>query len=140
MRFDIAGRRGDRIRMPAVFQDVMRDLIANARKYTDPGGRILAGVYEDETELRFAVADTGRGIPEDEIPKLVQFGTRGSNVGDRPTRGGGFGLTKAYYITKKLGGRMWIESELHSGTEMRLAIPTSRGGELRSDFSMEDRQ
>ncbi len=121
---DIGSFRGERIRMPAVFQDIIRDLIANARKYTAPGGRILAGTYEDQTELRVVVEDTGRGVPADEIPGLVHFGVRGSNVEDRPTRGGGFGLTKAYYVTKRLGGRMWIDSTVDVGTQMKIVLPT----------------
>lgn len=120
--FEIDSRDGTSIRMPAVFQDVMRDLIANARKYTPPGGRISAGLYHDGSTLRFVVEDSGRGIPEDEIPRLIRFGERGSNVQDRPTRGGGFGLTKAYYVTRRLGGRMWIESEEGSGTRIEIRI------------------
>lgn len=42
----IEGKQGDQLRMPAVFQDVMRDLIANARKYTPPGGHITAALHE----------------------------------------------------------------------------------------------
>lgn len=38
--------------MPAVFQDVVRDLIANARKYTPPGGKIIAGLYQDDEMMR----------------------------------------------------------------------------------------
>ncbi len=111
------------IRMPAVFQDVMRDLIANARKYTDPGGRIQAGLYHDGRELRFVVEDTGRGMEGIEIPRLINFGERGSNIQDRPTRGGGFGLTKAYYVTKRLNGRIWIDSEVAEGTRIEIRIP-----------------
>ncbi len=114
--------------MPAVFQDVIRDLIANARKYTDPGGEIIAGLYQSEAELRFVVADTGRGIPEDEINKAIHFGFRGTNVQDRPTRGGGFGLTKTYYVTRKHKGRMWIDPREPQGTriEIRIPLPESR--------------
>jgi signal transduction histidine kinase len=73
--------------------------------------------------LRFVVEDTGRGMDEAEIPRLISFGERGSNVQDRPTRGGGFGLTKAYYVTKRLSGRMWIESALGAGTRIEIRIP-----------------
>lgn len=127
--FEISSVQGKSIRMPAVFQDVMRDLIANARKYTAPGGRIIAGLHNDGKVLRFVIEDTGRGIPEEEIPRLIHFGERGSNVQDRPTRGGGFGLTKAYYITRSLGGRMWIDSTLGAGTRIEISIPAeSRRG------------
>jgi signal transduction histidine kinase len=114
---------GNTVFMPAVFQDVIRDLIANARKYTSPGGKIISGVYQNENELRFVVMDNGRGIPEAEIPKLIGFGFRGSNVKDRPTRGGGFGLTKAYYVTKKHHGRMWISNRKPTGTHVEIKIP-----------------
>ncbi|MFP4214259.1 MAG: sensor histidine kinase [Desulfohalobiaceae bacterium] len=111
------------IRMPPVFQDVMRDLIANARKYTAPGGKVLAGLLDDGQSLRFTVEDTGRGIPEKELEKVVDFGYRGSNVEDKPTMGGGFGVTKAYWVTKKFRGRMWIDSGEGRGTRIDIHIP-----------------
>lgn len=123
MNFEITSSKGDTIAMPAVFQDVMRDLLANARKYTDPGGRIEGGLYENGRELRFVVSDSGRGIPEDEIEALVLFGARGSNARDKATRGGGFGLTKAYHITKRHNGRMWIDSTVNQGTVIGLTLP-----------------
>lgn len=111
------------VSMPSVFQDVMRDLIANARKYTLPGGNVIAGLLEDEHNLRFAVEDTGIGIPEPEIEKVVDFGFRASNTRHRQTMGGGFGLTKAYYVTKEFNGRMWIDSEEGRGTRISIEIP-----------------
>lgn len=114
---------GNIIYMPIVFQDVMRDLIANARKYTQIGGMIIAGLSQTEDYLKFAVEDNGIGIPEDEIEKVVGFKYRASNVKDTKTYGGGFGLTKAYLITKQLGGRMWIKSVLGKGTRIKIEIP-----------------
>jgi signal transduction histidine kinase len=114
---------GTAIWMPPIFQDVMRDLVANARKYTSPGGHITAALYQDRAALRFVVADTGRGIPEAELAQVVQFGRRASNVGDVRTLGGGFGLTKAFLVTKRFGGRFWLASELGKGTRIRISIP-----------------
>jgi signal transduction histidine kinase len=123
--FEINSPSNQFVVMPAVFQDVMRDLIANARKYTPPGGRIIAGLSQSRERLRFVVSDTGIGIPPDEIERLVQFEARGSNVKGRPTRGGGFGLTKAYHVTRKFGGRLWIDSTgvPGEGTRVEIAIP-----------------
>ncbi|MFP4079461.1 MAG: hypothetical protein ACLFTM_02305, partial [Ectothiorhodospira sp.] len=53
VKLDLSSVDGERIHMPAVFQDVIRDLLANARKYTPPGGRILAGLKDTGSELRF---------------------------------------------------------------------------------------
>ncbi len=129
VHLDMTSRFGDVVHMPAVFQDVIRDLLANARKYTPPGGTITAGLHDSGTELRLVVADTGRGIPPDEIQSVVEFGRRGSNTQDRPTRGAGIGLTKAYYVTRKFGGRMFIHSTGVEGEgtriEIRLPLPAA---------------
>lgn len=114
---------GPVINMPPVFQDVMRDLMANARKYTNPGGRISTGLLDDGHNLRFCVADSGLGIPSAEIEKVIDFGYRASNVTGRRTMGGGFGLTKAYLTTRQYNGRMWIDSELNLGTRIFIIIP-----------------
>ena len=121
--FKIEGLTGGHLCMPPVLQDVMRDLIANARKYTAPGGHITAAFYEDAAAIRFVVRDDGRGIPPEEIEKVVGFGMRASNVGDVRTLGGGFGLTKAFLVTKQFGGRFWIASAPGVGTQVRLWIP-----------------
>lgn len=113
--------------LPLVFKDVMRDLLANARKYTRPGGSINAGLALTETELRFSVQDSGCGIPAEEIQTVVHYGKRGSNVGEVRTMGGGFGLTKAFLVTRRMGGRFWIRSVLGQGTRIRIAIPRPAG-------------
>lgn len=126
--FKVSSGTASTIPMPPVFEDVMRDILANARKYTKLGGEIKGGLFFDGKELRYVVTDTGCGIPEGEIESVVKFGHRAQNVLDFPTRGGGFGLTKAYYVTRRYNGRMWIESKTgsDSGTrvEIRLPLPT----------------
>lgn len=114
---------GDSIVMPPVMQDIFRDLIANARKYTRPGGVITAGLYEDDRQLHLVVEDNGVGIPSGELDRVVDFGYRGTNVRHLPTRGAGFGLTKAYLLTKALGGRMWIRSVVEAGTRITITLP-----------------
>jgi len=117
----------DGVCMPPVFQDVIRDLVANARKYTDPGGTLKIHVSQTEGELLIEISDTGIGIPEDEIPEILGFGFRGSNTDGRVTMGGGFGLTKAFYLTQMFEGRMWIDSKMGeaSGTSIRISLPIS---------------
>lgn len=121
--FKIESIDGENLWMPPVFQDVMRDLIANARKYTPHGGRITAALHAGTDAVRFVVEDTGRGILENELGTVVEFGRRGSNVADVRTMGGGFGLTKAFLVTKQFGGRFWIASEVGVGTRIRICLP-----------------
>ncbi len=123
IRLDIHSTTDDWIFMPSVFQDVMRDLILNARKYTPSGGEIIAGLINDGKTLTFVVQDNGIGICDEDLNQVVQFGYRGRNGVDHRTMGGGFGLTKAYVNTKKFGGQMWIASEVGRGTKITIKIP-----------------
>lgn len=111
------------ILMPSVFLEVLRDLLANARKYTPVGGTLRALVENRDDTLEITVEDTGFGIPEQEVLSVVQFGYRASNVADRKTFGAGFGLTKAISVVKNYSGRMWIASRLGTGTRITLRIP-----------------
>jgi len=113
------------IQLPPMMTDIMRDLIMNARKYTIPGGIIMAGLKNDGKQLTFAINDTGIGIPEDQIESVVDFGFRGKNVSNIRTNGCGFGLTKAYYITQKNSGKMWINSTIDEGTKITVNMPVA---------------
>lgn len=125
IHLDILSAEGKVIFIPLVMHDIARDLILNARKYTLPGGQIIAGLIDNGRSLRLVVQDNGIGIPEDEISKVVNFGYRGTNIGTMVRQyGGGFGLTKAYVTTKKLGGRFTIRSKVNIGTCITIEIPT----------------
>lgn len=119
----VESRVADSIRIPILVKDSLRDLLANARKYTPPGGSIQAGITEDESNFRFVVSDTGMGIPPDELDKVVTFGYRATNVRHMKTMGGGYGLTKALWVCNHYGGTMKIESEMGRGTRIELDIP-----------------
>ncbi len=109
--------------LPPEAIDSLRDLCANARKYTPIGGRLRAGLSDDGAAVTVSVSDSGRGIPADELDQVVKFGYRARNVEPQETRGGGFGLTKAWLMTCRHGGRMCLESELGSGTTVTLRLP-----------------
>ena len=124
IRFEINSELdGERLAMPIIFKDVIRDLIANARKYTPPGGTISILIHQTKKSIKFTVSDDGVGIPANEMDHVFEYGYRGSNVKDRPTMGGGFGLTKALYTTVQFNGDMWIDSELNNGTSITIELP-----------------
>ncbi|KAA6399986.1 MAG: putative ATP-binding protein [Streblomastix strix] len=111
------------IHFPPVFQDVMRDLIMNARKYSFPGGVINAKMINDGSKLTIEVKDHGMGIEEDEIQNVIEYGVRGSNAANRRTLGGGFGLTKAYYFSKQFNGSFTVKSAVGVGSTFTITIP-----------------
>jgi len=127
IQFEVSGDENNEISLPILLKDIIRDLIANSRKYTPPGGRINIGISQKNDAFRFVVEDNGYGIPPDELPEIVEFGYRGSNVESSiRTMGGGFGLTKALYVTQKYEGKLWIDSELDKGTTITLEIPIKK--------------
>ncbi|MGZ0654516.1 sensor histidine kinase [Coraliomargarita sp. W4R53] len=111
------------LRVPLRLIDVIRDLTANARKYTEPGGKVALAIYQTSDEIQVLVQDSGCGIPADEIERVVEFGYRATNVRERPTMGGGFGLTKAAWLAQHWGGCLAIASEEGVGTVVRMNIP-----------------
>jgi signal transduction histidine kinase len=123
--------RSSTIAMPTLLRDIMRDLIANARKYTAPGGQLRIALHSGPAGLRCVIEDNGRGIPASELSTVVHFGRRGSNVADVRSYGAGCGLTKAFLATRQLGGRFWLASEIGRGTRVRLWLPAQTSGVAR---------
>lgn len=124
IRFDVNSDLNDnRVAMPIIFKDVIRDLIANARKYTPPGGSIFVTLHQKYDSLKLIIEDDGVGIPQNELDHVFEYGYRASNVKEKQTMGGGFGLTKALYTTVQFNGDMWLESELDKGTKITIEIP-----------------
>lgn len=118
-----APQRNDCLYLPLVLQEIMRDLSANARKYSQPGSVVHTRLEDNGQRIWLSVKDQGMGIPEAELSAIVDFGQRASNAKDKRSMGGGFGLTKAWYFTQQLGGRLWISSVLNQGTEIQIEIP-----------------
>lgn len=122
--FELKGtEEGGAIVIPFMLEDCIRDLAANARKYSRAGTRIGISLVDDGQNITLQVSDAGRGIPENEIGKVVGFGVRGSNTRQDEMYGGGYGLTKAYWLCKSFNGKMWIESAVGKGTTVILRIP-----------------
>ena len=105
------------------FKQVMINLVSNAVKFSHPGGTVRISSERVETDLQFAVADSGIGIRAEEIVTL--FRPFKQAAGGRGMNHEGIGLGLA--ITKKLvelhGGRIWVESESGRGTTMYFRLP-----------------
>jgi len=126
VNFKLSSENNSILLLPPVFLDVLRDLLINARKYTAANGLISASIHQNNKEISIVVEDSGLGIPNDELNEVVGFGYRAANTKSRPTRGGGFGLSKAYYVTKSFGGRFFIDSPVPGqshGTKISISLP-----------------
>jgi signal transduction histidine kinase len=103
-------------------QQAIGNLIANALKFTDAGGRVIASAEAADGEIVFRVADTGPGIDPLHQPHLFDRFWQARN-GDR--RGVGLGLAIAKGIIDAHGGRIWVESAPGAGATFSFALPRS---------------
>jgi len=99
---------------------VLENLVSNAVKHTAPGGEIRIRAEPANGEIRISVRDTGCGIPGENLPHLFDrfWQARGARRG-----GAGLGLAIAKGIVEAHGGRIWVESELGSGSTFGFSLP-----------------
>ena len=102
---------------------VLTNLIDNAIKFTSEGGLVEVRLDVDEEESTFTVSDTGRGIPEQDIPNLFKPFWQGRR---RSGDGVGLGLAIAAGIVAAHDGRIGVESEPGVGSRFHFAIPNAR--------------
>ena len=112
--------------MPPVSVDTLRisqvfsNLVGNALKFTERGGGITVRARLVDARIVVSVADTGRGITEDDLPRLFDRFWQASR-GDLK-RGTGLGLAIAKGIVEAHGGRIWVESKENQGTTFSFTL------------------
>lgn len=120
--------------LPAVNGDlealrrVIRGLIDNAIKYTPEGGRISVCARAIENELAISVSDTGKGIPEIDLPHVFDKFYRAADdeFAESPgtaAPGVGLGLYLAQHIVSQLDGRINVDSKPGAGTTFMVILP-----------------
>ena len=102
---------------------ILRNLIANAIKFTYRGGQIELRAVTDVAQVEIAVSDNGMGMTEETIQKLFKPGTNSSGRGTENERGTGLGLLLCDEFVKKHGGRIWVESQPGKGSTFKFTLP-----------------
>jgi two-component system, OmpR family, phosphate regulon sensor histidine kinase PhoR len=102
-------------------EQVLVNLIHNALKFTRPGGKVVLSAQGEGDLIRFAVQDTGTGIPEDDLERIFERFYKA----DRARSGGGtgLGLSIARHIVEAHGGKIWVESVEGRGSTFYFTIP-----------------
>jgi len=91
------------------------NLLHNAIKFTPAQGQILVRASQQGADVLVEVADSGPGIPPEDLPRVFERFFRGDR--SRPSQGGGtgLGLAIAKHVVEAHGGRIWVESEGRPG-------------------------
>jgi two-component system OmpR family sensor kinase len=97
------------------------NLLDNALKFTRPGDTVEVRAFEDGTSVVIEVADTGPGIPQEEVPRVWEELYRGQ--GARGVPGSGLGLALARAIVERHGGRVALRSRVGQGTVVTMRLP-----------------
>lgn len=115
-------------------RQVLFCLVDNALKFTDKGEIDFGYTLHPEDHLvQIFVRDTGIGIPEDQYAYIFNPLTQLDHGGKRKSSGLGIGLYLCKQIVEKLGGNIWFESTLGSGTTFFMMLPLERAASNRSD-------
>jgi signal transduction histidine kinase len=108
---------------PARIRQVCANLIDNAVKYTAPGGRVEVTVASDGETGIVSIADTGMGIPPQDLPRVWDRLYRGDH--SRTERGLGLGLSLVKAVVEAHGGEVRLHSEVGTGSTFEVRLPRS---------------
>ncbi|MEL6323492.1 MAG: ATP-binding protein, partial [Pseudomonadota bacterium] len=104
-------------------RQMMLNLVSNAIKFTNAGGRIAVTIRKRAPYIRFAVTDTGIGIPEKDLPRLAQPFEQVNGNSDRNYEGTGLGLALTKSFAEMHGGKLSIASQNGKGTTVAFYLP-----------------
>jgi len=116
--------------VPALFTDdrklsqILRNFISNALKFTTRGEVRVSATFEDGDRVRFAVTDTGIGIPPEHLPALFQDYAQVDSALQKRLRGTGLGLSLSKKLANILGGEVGVVSQVGHGSTFWVVIPS----------------
>jgi two-component system phosphate regulon sensor histidine kinase PhoR len=105
---------------------VFTNLIDNALKYGDQGGKVLVGACESEDGVQFYVRDFGSGISSEHLTRLFERFYRVDKARSRESGGTGLGLAIAKHVVRAHSGTIRAESELNHGSTFYFTLPRER--------------
>jgi signal transduction histidine kinase len=107
-----------------VLSTILRNLVHNALKFTNPGGKITVTAVENVDDLWIEVKDNGVGMSEETRKRIFENRERLTTFGTAKERGQGIGLGLCQDLARTLGAHLEVQSEVGVGTAIRLHLPT----------------
>jgi PAS domain S-box-containing protein len=106
-----------------MLKTILRNLVSNAVKFSNPGGQIAISAIKSNSELTISVTDNGIGIDTETINKLFDISQTHTTPGTENEKGTGLGLFICREFVEKHGGKIWVESEVSNGSCFRFTLP-----------------
>ena len=110
---------------------ILINLSSNAVKFTPAGGEVLIGAEvkensDDTTLIHFLVQETGLGLTPEQQSRLFQSFTQADSSTTREYGGTGLGLAISKNLTTMMGGKIWVESNIHEGSTFHFTVRLKR--------------
>ena len=118
-------------------ESILSNLISNAFKYTNEGGKVTLSVEQEKDAVRFSVADTGIGISPEDQERIFEFFFRASN-GNSQGAGDGIGLSIVRSLVEVHGGKITVDSRPGEGSTFSFTIPFGLTANNLSSAVIED--
>ncbi len=105
-----------------MLKTILRNLISNAIKFTNPGGRIYVIAEADKTAITISVSDNGVGIAPEVKNQLFDISQTHTTNGTASESGTGLGLFLCKDFVEKHGGKIWVESAEGKGSTFNFTL------------------
>jgi signal transduction histidine kinase len=103
-------------------RQIVFNLLSNAVKFTPSGGRVDLSALAEDGRVEIAVADTGPGIPPEELERIFEEFEQAT--AGKKAEGTGLGLPLSRRLVELHGGRLWVDTEPGKGSTFRFTLPT----------------
>jgi PAS domain S-box-containing protein len=124
LTIDLPKEPVDLVADPLRLSQIVSNLLTNAAKYTDPGGRIALAARSAPEQIEISVTDNGIGIPASALPNIFNMFSQLADTRDRAQGGLGIGLALAKGLAELHGGSLTAESDgPRRGSRFTVTIP-----------------
>jgi two-component system sensor histidine kinase BaeS len=111
---------------PVRLRQALGNLVANAVRYTPPGGEVVVKLFQEGENAVLEVRDSGTGIAPDDVPHVFDRFWRADKSRSRRTGGSGLGLAITRHLVEAHGGTVSLTSTLSEGSTFRIILRCDR--------------
>ena len=106
-------------------EQALLNLMANAIKFNRPGGEVRVSAEDQSGHVAIVIADTGVGIPSQDVPRIFERFYRVDKARSRQVGGTGLGLSIVKHVVERMKGAITVESQLGKGSTFTLLLPST---------------
>lgn len=113
---------------------ILNNIISNAIKYSYQNGKIIIKSKEEKIYVTLEIKDFGTGIRKEKTEDIFDMKLKIIETGTKGEKGSGLGLLVCKEFIDKLGGRIWVESEIGKGSTFFISLPKEMYKEIKLTF------